>query len=169
MGRKTAVLTLEGDGLRFIAETGSGHFVVMDDAEGDTGARPADLMPVALAGCTAMDVISILRKKHQVVSKYQIEVVGRQRDELHPHVFTGFEVTHIVEGPDLDETAVRRAIELSATRYCSVGATLASGVAEICHSYVVRTRGVELAGEVVITGPHRLPDAPLVMPEAVPV
>ena len=168
MGRKTAVITLDGDGLRFIAETGSGHFVVMDDAEGDTGPRPADLMPVALAGCTAMDVISILRKKRQNITKYQIEAVGRQRDELYPHLFTGFEVTHIVEGPDLDEAAVRRAIELSATRYCTVGATLASGIAEIRHSYLVRTRGVELTGDVGTTGPYRHPDAPFVT-EGVPV
>ena len=55
MGRKSASLTLLGDGKKFIARTGSGHFVVLDGAEGDSGARPAELVPLALAGCAAMD------------------------------------------------------------------------------------------------------------------
>jgi putative redox protein len=168
MGRKSASLTLLGDGKKFLAQTGSGHSVVMDDADGDGGPRPAELVPMALAGCAAMDVISILRKKRQEVSEYRVEVVGHQRDEASPHVFTRFDVTHIVEGPDIDEEAVRRSIELSATRYCTVGVTLASGIAELHHGYVVRTRGVELVGEVGVTGPYRHPDAPFMTRSGVP-
>ena len=167
MGRKSASLTLQGDGKKFIGRTGSGHSVVLDDAEGDSGARPAELVPLALAGCAAMDVISILRKKRQDVSLYRVEALGHQRDDADPHVFTGFEVTHIVEGPDIDEEAVRRSIELSATRYCTVGATLATGIAEIHHSYILRTRGVELVGEVGVTGPYRHSGAPYLVPESV--
>ena len=167
MGRKSASLTLLGDGKKFLARTGSGHFVVLDDADGDTGARPSELLPVALAGCTAMDVIAILRKKRQEVSVYRVEAVGRQRDEGDSHVFTGFDVTHIVEGPDLDEAAVTRSIELSATRYCTVGATLATGLPQIRHAYIVRTRGLELTGEVAVSGPYRDPEV-LVTPLAIP-
>lgn len=63
MSSKTVTATLEGDGLRLVARTGSGHTIVMDNAEGDAGARPSELLVVAQAGCTAMDVVSVLRKK----------------------------------------------------------------------------------------------------------
>ena len=69
MSTKTATLNLVGE-MRFEAQTGSGHTVAMDNGEGDTGARPAELVGVALGGCTGMDVISILRKKQQQVSAF---------------------------------------------------------------------------------------------------
>jgi putative redox protein len=153
MATKTATLTLEGSGMRFVARSGSGHTVVLDDGTGDTGARPAELVPIALAGCTAMDVISILRKKQQVVTRYAIDVSGEQRDG-NPARFTRLDVTHEVDG-DVTVEALRRAIELSATKYCSVGATLASGATEIHHGYRLRTAGgAELSGEVVVEGPY---------------
>jgi putative redox protein len=158
MGRKTATVTLDGDASRFAVTTGSGHELVVDTRDGGTGPSPAELMPVALAGCTAMDVIAILRKKRQVVTAYEVRVVGEQRD-AQPAVFTGFEVEHVVEGPELDVEAVRRSIELSATRYCAVGGTLATGITEIHHRYRVRIPGGETTGEVVVTGPGEDPDA----------
>lgn len=158
MGKKTAALVNEGDGLRFVATTGSGHEIVLDNAEGDAGARPAELVAVAVAGCTAMDVISILRKKRQEVTRYEIKATAEQRD-VHPAVFGRIDIVHVVDGPTVDVEAVRRAIELSATRYCSVGGTLATGLTEIHHRYVVRTgAGDEVMGEVVVTGPHEHPD-----------
>jgi putative redox protein len=160
MAVKNATVTLTGGDMRFEAHVDSGHTIVMDSGEGDTGARPADLVGVALAGCTGMDVISILRKKRQAVSGYEIRVSGTQVD-VHPHNFVRFDVTHIVSGDDVDPEAVRRAVELSATKYCSVGSTLASGTSETHHDYVVRsTSGEELArGEVVVMGPNELPAA----------
>jgi putative redox protein len=150
---KTATLTLVGD-MRFEAQTGSGHTIVMDNGEGDTGARPAELVGVALGGCTAMDVLSILRKKRQPVTGYEIRVTGLQ-EEGHPHNFTRFDVEHVVDGEGIDPEAVRRAIELSATRYCSVGSTLASGGVELHHRYVIRTPGGdELAADVLVLGPN---------------
>jgi len=149
---KTATLNLVGD-MRFEAHTGSGHTVVMDNGEGDTGARPAELVGVALGGCTGMDVISILRKKRQAVTGYEIRVSGLQA-EGHPNNFTRFDVVHVVTGEDIDPEAVRRAIELSATKYCSVGSTLASGELELHHSYVIRRAdGEELTAEVIVMGP----------------
>jgi putative redox protein len=153
MGTRTAAARLEGDGMRFVAVTGSGHSVAMDSAEGDSGPRPAELLMVAQAGCTAMDVVSILRKKRQGVTHYEVRVSGEQRDDPHPHVFERIRIVHIVEG-DVELEAVRRAIKLSATRYCTVTGNLASGVAEIRHAYLVRdSAGEEHHGEVVVTGP----------------
>ena len=158
MGVRTASARLEGDGMRLVAVTGSNHSIVMDSAEGDSGARPAELLMVAQAGCTAMDVISILRKKRQAVTHYEVRVSGEQRDDPHPHVFEQIRIVHVVEG-NVEVEAVRRAIELSATRYCTVTGNLASGVAEIHHDYIVRdASGEEHHGQVVITGPGESPD-----------
>jgi putative redox protein len=158
MATKTVTARLDGDELRLTARTGSGHTIVMDSAEGDTGTRPAELLMVALAGCTAMDVVSILRKKRQPIGRYEVRVAGEQRDDPPPHVFEQLRVIHVVEG-DVDVDAVRRAIDLSATKYCTVSGNLASGVSEIHHAYLVRDAGgEEHYGEVVVTGPRESPD-----------
>ncbi|MGZ8514724.1 MAG: OsmC family protein [Candidatus Limnocylindrales bacterium] len=155
MSLKTAAVRLDGTGLRFEARTGSGHTILLDDGDGDAGPRPAELVPVAIAACTAMDVISILRKKRQSVARYEVTATGEQAEDVSPHVFTRIDVVHVIDGPSIDVAAVRRAIELSATRYCSVGGTLATGVTEVHHGYVVRSGGRELSDEVVVTGPHQ--------------
>jgi len=158
MSTKTAVLTLTNDEMRFEAVVGSGHTIVMDNGEGDTGARPAELVAVALAGCTAMDVISILRKKRQPVDRYEVRATGEQV-EAHPHNFTRFDIVHVVDGEGIDPAAVARAIELSCTKYCSVGSTLASGDLQIHHAYLIRTPGGdEQYAEVLVTGPHAAAD-----------
>ena len=155
MAIKTATVTLEGDGLRFTGTVGSGHQIVLDDGNGDTGARPAELVPLALAGCTAMDVISILRKKRQDVRGYSVESAGVQMDG-HPHAYTRIDVTHVVTGVGLDPAAVGRAIELSATKYCSVGSTLATGITELHHGYrlIDAETGAETSAEVLVEGPR---------------
>jgi putative redox protein len=131
----------------------------MDDAEGDSGPRPAELLVVAQAGCTAMDVAAILRKKRQPFTRYEVRVAAEQREDPPPHVFERVRIVHVVEGP-VDIEAVRRAIELSATKYCTVTGNLASGVAEIHHAYLVHgVDGEERYGEVVVTGPDERPDA----------
>jgi putative redox protein len=153
MAVKTARITLEGGDLRFVARSGSGHGLVLDDGRGDTGMRPAELIPMAVAGCTAMDVISILRKKRQPVTGYEVRASGEQQED-HPNAFTRIDVVHVLEGEALDVEAVRRAIELSATKYCSVGATLSSGLTEVHHAYLLRAGdGGERMAEVIVTGP----------------
>ena len=153
MAAKTASVALDGTNLRFVARAGSGHSLVLDDGRGDTGPRPAELIPMALAACTAMDVMSILRKKRQEVTRYEVRAEGMQMDH-HPNAFTRIDVVHVVEGPAIDVDALRRAIELSATKYCSVGATLSSGITEIHHAYLVRDGGgSEQTAEVVVLGP----------------
>lgn len=159
MAAKTASIALDGTTLRFVARSGSGHSLVLDDGRGDTGPRPAELIPMALAACTAMDVISILRKKRQEVTRYEVRAEGAQMDD-HPNAFTRIDVLHVVEGPALDIDAVRRAIELSATKYCSVGATLSAGITEIHHAYLVRDGGgSEQTAEVLVLGPGADPAA----------
>ena len=83
----------------------------------DSGARPMELIALGLAGCTAMDVISILGKKRQEVTRFEVRV-DAPRAEEHPKVFTSAVITYIVSGKAIDEASVLRAIELSATRYC---------------------------------------------------
>jgi putative redox protein len=147
-------------GTRFSITTGSGHTLAIDDGEGDSAPRPAELLLAAQAGCTALDVASILAKKRQAFDAYDVAVTGEQRDDPHPHVYVRIEIVHELEGPDLDVAAVRRAIELSATRYCTATAMLSAATAEIHHRYVIR-RGdgrPDEEGEVVVTGPHAEPD-----------
>lgn len=148
-------------GMRFAITTGSGHALAIDDADGNSAPRPAELLLAAQAGCTALDVASILAKKRQAFDSYEVSVTGEQREDRHPHVYQRIDIVHEFEGDELDVMAVRRAIELSATRYCTVTAMLSSGPAEVHHRYLVTRVGrppVE-EGEVVVTGPGDDPDA----------
>ena len=134
-GGTKAVIHSAGDGL-FIGITPSGHAQVLEtDHERASAATPMELLLVALGGCTAVDVESILKKKRQKVSDYRVEVRGHRREE-HPRAFTRIEVRHIIRGRGVSEAAVASAIELSETKYCSVAATLRPGV-EIVTTYEV--------------------------------
>ena len=114
-------------GLRFTGHADSGHDVVMDGpvsvGGADSAARPSELLLLSLAGCTGMDVISILRKKRQSVSSLEVTVSGDQAED-YPALFRNLKITYIVRGDSVDPEAVRRAIALSEEKYCSVGATL---------------------------------------------
>jgi putative redox protein len=82
------------------------------------GFKPMELMLLGLAGCTAMDVVSILEKKHQEITRFEVKVHADRASE-HPKVFTDIVVEYVVSGKDLDRTAVERAVELSESKYCS--------------------------------------------------
>jgi putative redox protein len=158
MTAKRALVTYVGPGLRLQAATGSGHGLLFDDVEGNEGPRPTEVLLAALGACTAMDVVSILRKKRQEVGVYRVRLEGEQAAE-HPRVVTAVRVVHEFEGGRLDPVAVRRAIELSAGRYCAISATLASGVTRVSHWYVLRgeTPAEDDVGEVLVSGPYELP------------
>jgi len=111
----------EGPGRQFVVTTGSGHHLIVDDAVGATGAKPIELVAAALAGCTAFDVINILRKKRQNITAYEVRVEADQAADP-PQVFTKVRIRHIVTGVDVDREALESAIHLSETKYCSVGA-----------------------------------------------
>ncbi|HVF42337.1 MAG TPA: OsmC family protein [Pyrinomonadaceae bacterium] len=130
-----AVVHSAGDGL-FVAITPGGRAQVLEtDAALARAATPMELLLIALGGCTAVDVVSILKKKRERVTDYRVEVRGTRRDE-HPRAFTRMEVRHVVRGRGVSEKSVAAAIELSETKYCSVAATLRPGV-EIVTSYEI--------------------------------
>jgi putative redox protein len=105
---------------QFVAGTGSGHNLILDDAAGGTGPKPIELVAAGLAGCTAFDVITVLRQKyHQKVTEYQVRVEADQA-ERPPQVFTTVRIHHIVTGIGIDEAALVEAIRLSEEKYCSV-------------------------------------------------
>ncbi|MGI8918875.1 MAG: OsmC family protein [Pyrinomonadaceae bacterium] len=108
----------------FIGITPSHHALTLDtDHERGSAPTPMELLLVALGSCTAVDVISILKKKREQVSAYRVEVRGERRSE-HPRSYSRLEVHHVVTGREISEKAVSQAIELSETKYCSVAATL---------------------------------------------
>lgn len=120
----------------FIGTTPSGHAQAID-AKGDRKAAPTpmEMLLVSVAACTAVDVVSILEKKRQIITDYRVEISGERR-ETHPRAFIKFHVHHIVYGHDVSEQAVISAIELSDTKYCSVAATVRP-TAEITTSFEI--------------------------------
>lgn len=110
-----------GTNRQFVATSGTGHHLLMDDAAGNSGAKPIELVAIALAGCTAFDVINILRKKRQQVTGYEVKVEADQAPNP-PNVFTSVRMRHILTGIDISSQAVEDAIRLSEEKYCSVGA-----------------------------------------------
>jgi putative redox protein len=127
------------DGMQFVGEAGSGHAIVLDGRESvggrNTGLRPMELLLVGLAGCTAMDVVHILRRKRQGVTDLQVRIEAERADE-HPRVFTTIKLQYVVRGRDLSPKAVKDSIELSQEKYCSASAMLGA-VAEISYSFEI--------------------------------
>jgi putative redox protein len=114
-------------GLSFTGSADTGFDVPLgadpDVGGANDGFRPLELMAVSLAGCTAMDVASILKKKQQDITAFEVKVHTNQADEF-PKVFIQAVITYLVTGHNVDEAAVLRAIELSATKYCPAQAML---------------------------------------------
>jgi putative redox protein len=156
---RSATLVHEG-GMRFTATTGTHRTIVFGDHPASGELSPVETLAAALGACSAMDVVSILEKKRQVLTSYRIEVEGQQRDE-YPQVYTRIDVTHVLEGTVLLESAVRRAIQLSASKYCPVNATVSAGPTEVHHAFRMRCTGAaphEAEAEVTVTGPERRTD-----------
>ncbi len=124
--------------MQFIAAGDSGHAIVMDSAAEvgghDSAARPMEVLLMGLLGCTAMDVISILKKKRQPVQGFKIFASGERAAE-HPKKYTKIHLEYVAYG-DVDPKALARAVELSETTYCGAIATV-RGVAEVTSSYRV--------------------------------
>ena len=134
-GGAKAVIHSAGDDL-FIGISPGGHAQVIEtNKERGGAATPMELLLLALGGCTAVDVVSILKKKRERVTGYRVEVGGTRREE-YPRAYTRMEVRHVVRGHNVSAKAVASAIELSETKYCSVAATLRAGV-EIVSTYEI--------------------------------
>jgi putative redox protein len=112
------------EGLRFESEVPGDHKLIIDSLKTtNTGPSPMSLVLLALAGCTGMDVISILQKQRQPVTGFEV-IVQAERAPVHPRVYTGYQVTYIVHGQGVNRKAVERAVSLSEEKYCSVGVML---------------------------------------------
>ncbi|MCK5318630.1 MAG: OsmC family protein [Anaerolineales bacterium] len=123
--------------LSFIGEADTGFSVPLGanpQVGGDNdGFRPMELIAIGIAGCTGMDVISLLQKKRQNVTAFEVQLRSQQAQD-HPHVFTQIEIEYLISGHDVDETAVQRAIELSENKYCPAQAMF-NQILPIKHSY----------------------------------
>ena len=129
------------------AKANSNHWVVMDTKNevggSEAGSTPKELMLMALAGCTSMDVIPILKKKRSPVVAYECNVKGTKREE-HPKIFTEIQIEYVFFGDGIKADDVEHAIDLSKTKYCSVSAQLATS-AKITHSFRIEPASKLLA------------------------
>jgi len=127
------------DHMSFVGESDSGHSVVMDGAPEaggrDLGVRPMEMLLLGLGGCTAFDVVSILHKSRQKIVDCEAEIEAERAAEI-PKVFTRIHVHFIVSGRELDPEKVRKAVALSADKYCSASKMLEKA-AEITHDFEV--------------------------------
>lgn len=131
------------EGATFVGESGSGHAVVMDGPPEhggrDLGVRPMEMLLLGMGGCTAFDVLHILKKARQAVTDCVVELDAERADE-DPKVFTKIHAHFRIKGRDLKEDRVQRAVELSAEKYCSASIMLGA-MAEITHDYVIEEEG----------------------------
>lgn len=128
------------DGAMFVGESGSGHSVVMDgppDHGGrNMGIRPMEMLLLGLGGCSNFDVIDILKKSRQRVTDCRVEISAERADEV-PAVFSKIHLHFVVSGDQLKQNHVKRAVSLSAEKYCSASLMLERGGVEITHDYEI--------------------------------
>lgn len=125
----------------FKGTSGSGHEVTMDgppDHGGrDRGARPMEMMLLGLGGCTSFDVMSILQKSRQDVTDCTAELQAERADAI-PAVFTAIHIHFVITGRNLKENQVRRAVDLSAEKYCSASIMLVNAGVKVSHDFEIR-------------------------------
>ena len=128
------------DGAMFVGESGSGHSVVMDGPEDLGGrnlaARPMEMLLLGTGGCSIYDVLSMLKKSRQQVTDCRVELQAERADAV-PAVFTRINMHFVVTGVGLKENQVKRAVELSAEKYCSASIMLGAAGVEITHTYEI--------------------------------
>ena len=138
MTQKKAVVR-QIQGVTFAGKADSNHWVIMDGPESvggsDAGARPMELLLMALGGCTGSDVAAILKKKRIPLEGFEIRMNASTQEE-YPRVFTDIHMEYVFFGETIPAADVERAIELSTTKYCSVSAMLKASV-KITHSYTI--------------------------------
>ncbi len=122
--------------MEFHAQTAGGYPFTMHTPSDDQGATPMEYLLAGVAGCTAMDVISILQKKRQKVHDFEVRIEGTQAD-TDPHVFTHATITYVLRGEKIDPATVERAIELSHTKYCSAQAMFEHAGVEMLTNYTI--------------------------------
>ena len=129
------------DDVMFLGESGSGHTVVMDGAPNqggrNMGVRPMEMLLIGLGGCASFDVITMLKKGRQQITDCKAEVDAERVDAV-PAVFSTIHINFIVTGTNLKEAQVKRAVELSAEKYCSASIMLGAAGVTLTHSYELR-------------------------------
>ena len=127
------------DHMSFVGESGSGHSIVMDgppdDGGRNLGVRPMEMVLLGMGGCTAFDVVHILKRARQEITDCRVELEAERASEV-PKVFTKIRAHYVVTGKNLDKTKVERAINMTAEKYCSVSIMLAATV-EISHDFEI--------------------------------
>ena len=128
------------DGAQFLGESGTGHSVVMDGGEEqggrNMGPRPMEMLLLGVGGCSAYDVMGMLRKSRQDVVDCRVEIEAERADAV-PAVFTRISLHFVVTGNDLKESHVARAVSLSAEKYCSASIMLGAAGVEMSHSHEI--------------------------------
>ena len=119
------------DGMQFVGRAGDGPAVVMDTPDGGSGASPMELVLMGTAGCTAVDVLTILKKKRMQVTGFTLNVRG-ERAEKYPKPYTDIHIEYVVYGTNLNPKGIKQAIDLSEKKYCGAMASLN---AKITHSF----------------------------------
>lgn len=122
--------------LSFVGESSSGHQIMMDGNSGDKAPSPMEMVLIATGGCSAIDVVSILRKGRHQVTDCEVKLTSERREEA-PRLFTDINLHFIVSGKELTDKIVERAVQLSAEKYCSVSLMLGKA-ANITHSFEIK-------------------------------
>jgi putative redox protein len=128
------------DGVMFLGESGSGHSIVMDGPEDhggrNMGIRPMEMLLVGMGGCASFDVMTMLKKSRQDVTDCRCDLDAERADAV-PAVFTKIHLHFVVSGKNLKPAHVKRAVELSAEKYCSASIMMAAAGVEVSHSHEV--------------------------------
>jgi putative redox protein len=144
-------VTWTGPGLRMVGDVEGGPGILLDSSHPEygthSGPSPMELLLLGLAGCTAMDVITIMEKKREPMTNLQVKVQG-ERAETHPKVWTKIHLEYIAYGEGVSETALARAIELSGSTYCSVHAMLSKAAAITTSYRIVETANPNTPGTI---------------------
>lgn len=122
--------------LSFVGESSSGHQMMMDGNSGDKAPSPMEMVLIAAGGCSAIDVVSILRKGRHQLTDCEVKLTSERREEA-PRLFTDINLHFIVSGKELTDKIVERAVQLSAEKYCSVSLMLGKA-ANITHSFEIK-------------------------------
>ena len=140
MQEMTATLEWQSD-KQFLGTTGSTHSVLIDgNRETNNGGSPMELVLMGMGGCSAYDVVHILGKSRQKVTKCVTRLTAQRADDV-PAVFTDIHVHFVVAGEDLADEKVARAVELSAEKYCSASIMLMRGGVKVTHSHEIESTG----------------------------
>ena len=127
------------DGMMMVGESASGHAIIMDGPEDlggkNLGVRPMEMLLLGMGGCTTVDVVSTLKKMRELVNDCRVEI-SAERAEEHPKVFTKIHLHFIVEGENLNEKKIAKAVSLSADKYCSASIMLGK-MADITHDFSI--------------------------------